>query len=100
MALIQLYKCSKPAVLLADSEDRIFKEATKLQEFYYDDSSNGHLYIFQSLLPEDIQSSLSVKGPAILLLVDNSGLSSTLPDVCTVVILFTTLSVMVMTAER
>lgn len=101
--VVQRFQILQPATLSAESDDTVFKEATKLREFYQDDLSNdfpGQLLSFRSALKEDIRISSSIRDLAILLLVDNSGLSSTLPDVCIAFLLFLTLPVTVSSAER
>ncbi|XP_075716875.1 zinc finger MYM-type protein 1-like [Rhinoderma darwinii] len=101
--VLQRFKILQPATLSGESDDVVFKEATKLQDFYQDDLSNdfpGQLLSFWSALPEDIKRSSSVRDLATGELVDSSGLASTLPDVCIALLLFLTLPVTVASAER
>ncbi|KAG8540294.1 hypothetical protein GDO81_019541 [Engystomops pustulosus] len=93
----------QPAMLSSASDDVLFQAASKLQEIYQEDLSSSfpaQLLNFRSALEEDIQKSSSISDLAHLLLVDNSALSSTLPDVCVALLLFLTLPVTVAAAER
>ncbi|KAM9330997.1 zinc finger MYM-type protein 1-like [Gastrophryne carolinensis] len=78
--VIERFKILQPAILSAESDDMLLS--------------------FRSVLLEDIKKSSSIRDLAMLLLVDNSGLSSTLPDVCVAFTLFLTLPVTVSSAER
>ncbi|XP_073462545.1 zinc finger MYM-type protein 1-like [Aquarana catesbeiana] len=101
--VVQRFEIIQPAVLVSASDDDLFKAASNLQQKYEKDLSStfaGQLLSFRSALKEDIQKLSSVKDLAHLLLVENSALSSNLPDVCTALLLFLTLPVTVASAER
>uniref|UniRef100_A0A8C5QMR9 Zinc finger MYM-type protein 1 n=2 Tax=Leptobrachium leishanense TaxID=445787 RepID=A0A8C5QMR9_9ANUR len=102
-AVFHRFKIIQPAMLASESDETVISEATKLQELYNEDISAdfpGQLLSFRSALQEEVRSCSTVKDLAHLLLVENSALSSTVPDVCVALLLFLTLPVTVATAER
>ncbi|XP_044133947.1 zinc finger MYM-type protein 1-like [Bufo gargarizans] len=101
--VVERFRIIQPRVLATESEDNLFQAALQFQHYYQDDISSdfaGQLVSFRSALQNEISELHTVKDLAHLLIIDNAALSSTLPDVCTALILFLTLPVTVASAER
>ena len=77
--------------------------ATKLQQQYSNDigpSFFEQLQSFRMVLKQEIKKINTIKELSHLLIIENSSLATSLPDVCTAYLLFLTLPVTVATAER
>ncbi|XP_077119085.1 zinc finger MYM-type protein 1-like [Ranitomeya variabilis] len=101
--VVQYFRILQPADLASSSDEELYEAALQLQKKYNQDLSPAfpaQLLSFRCALKNDIQKLTSVKDLAHLLLVENSLLSSNLPDVCIVLLLFLTLPVTVASAER
>ncbi|OCT96206.1 hypothetical protein XELAEV_18013881mg [Xenopus laevis] len=101
--VVERFRLLHPHVLAMEKDDELFAAATKLEQYYQEDVSPDfprQLMSFRSTLRDEICKCCTVKDLAQLLIIDNAALSSTLPDVCTVFLLFLTLPVTVSSAER
>ncbi|XP_077113619.1 zinc finger MYM-type protein 1-like [Ranitomeya variabilis] len=101
--IVERFKIVQPSVLATESDDDLFQAAVRFQQYYEEDIScdfPGQLLGFRATLQNEIVKSPTVKDLAHLLIIDNAALSSTLPDVCTALLLFLTLPVTVASAER
>mgnify|MGYP003476590067 FL=1 len=92
-----------PRELTAATDDQLFTKATKLQQQYSNDIAPSffeQLQSFRMVLKQEIKKINTIKELSHLLIIENSSLATSLPDVCTAYLLFLTLPVTVATAER
>ena len=89
--------------MTAATDDQLFTKATKLQQQYSNDIAPSffeQLQSFRMVLKQEIKKINTIKELSHLLIIENSSLATSLPDVCTAYLLFLTLPVTVATAER
>ena len=89
--------------LIAATDDELFSKATKLQQQYSNDIAPSffeQLQSFRMVLKKEMKKLNTIKQLSHLLIIRNSSLATSLPDVCTAYLFFLTLPVTVATAER
>lgn len=93
----------QPRVLCSLEEEEIVERANRLCKFYSSDLSPTlpqQLVSFQTVMREKIRELSTVTELARLLIVDNSIIASSVPDLCTLLQLYLTLPVTTATPER
>lgn len=98
-----IFQAIQPSQLATLSDDELFKAAEKIVTQYSDDVSSNfpmELVSVRSHLLSDIKKTTSVEELAKLLIIENSSISTSFPEVCTVLLLFLTIPVTVATSER
>lgn len=99
------FRCIHPKVLLTKSDDELFKHAQILYNAYERDLSDDfaqQLLSFRAILKFEIEKvpSATIKDVAEILIVKNSSITTSIPDVVTAFKIFLTLPVTVASAER
>lgn len=100
---VDTYNVIQPETLCTATDDDLFEQASTLCNIYKKDISSDfpvQLVSFRACLRESISKAETIPQLAKMLIVDNSCITSSFSEVCTVLMLFLTLPVTVASAER
>ncbi|QQP56876.1 Uncharacterized protein FKW44_001691, partial [Caligus rogercresseyi] len=97
------FKAIQPMTLCTATDDELFRQASKLVDIYRDDITEDfpiQLLSFRACLKQRISQVKTVRELAKMLLIENSCITASFGEVCTVLMLFLTIPVTVASAER
>ena len=101
--MVDIFGILQPHELTIATDDKLFTKATNLQQLYSNDIASSffeQLQSFRMVLKQEIKKFNTIKELSHLLIIENSSLAASLPDVCIAYLLFLTLPVTVAIAER